>query len=248
MEFSYTALHSLMNCEYSYFLRYVLRVPIKESSASVYGTAIHQTIKLGYDNDLPRDEWANVFRQQWMELTSNKDIVFANEGEYLKKFKDGAQMVTDYYDKFVKRHKAPQMTEFFFGRDQAVTIGDGHLLIGVLDQIDAKNRVIDYKSGVKPTKNKLDLDLQFTVYSYAYRQLFGKKESGLVLRHLGTMKDLVTTRTEDDFAVLEEEVNKVAKRLKGKLYLRNLDRSCDNCYFIEHCLGKERSYGRRQYY
>ncbi|MDD2731243.1 MAG: PD-(D/E)XK nuclease family protein [Candidatus Portnoybacteria bacterium] len=246
MEFSYTMLHSYMTCEYSYYLRYIERVPIKESSASVFGTAVHRTIKIGYDNDLPRDEWAKIFRKEWMALTSNKDIVFSSEGEYLKKFKDGADMVTNYYDKFVKRHKPPQMTEFFFGRDKAVKIGE-HIIIGVFDQIDAKDRVIDYKSGVKPTKNKLDLDLQFTIYSYAYRQLFGKEEGGLILRHLGTMKDLTTTRTEDDFRLLEEEVDKVAKRLKGKLFIRSLDRGCDNCYFFEHCLGKERIYGRRQY-
>ncbi len=246
MDFSYTMLHSFMNCEYSYYLRYIERVPIKEGSPSVYGTAIHRTIKIGYDNNLPRDEWAKVFRQEWMALTSKRDIVFQSEGEFLKKFKDGADMVTGYYDKFVKKHKPPQMIEFFFGKDKPVKIGE-HNIIGVFDQVDAKDRVIDYKSGVKPTKNKLDLDLQFTIYSYAYRQLFGKEEGGLVLRHLGTMKDMVTTRTEDDFRLLEEEVDKVAKRLKGKLFIRNLDRGCDSCYFYEHCLGKERVYGRRQY-
>uniref|UniRef100_A0A6M3L9K2 Putative PD-(D/E)XK nuclease superfamily protein n=1 Tax=viral metagenome TaxID=1070528 RepID=A0A6M3L9K2_9ZZZZ len=246
MEISYTGLHSFMNCEYSYYLRYIARVPIKEGSASVYGTAIHRTIKMGYDNNLPRDEWAKVFRQEWMILTSKRDIVYQSEGEYLKKFKDGAVMVTDYYDKFVKRHKPPQMLEFFFGRDKAVKIGE-HTIIGVFDQIDSKNNVIDYKSGVKPTKNKLDFDLQFTIYSYAYRKLFGKEENGLILRHLGTMKDMVTTRTEQDFELLEEEVEKVSKRLKGKLFVRNLDRNCDTCYFMEHCLGKERQIGRRQY-
>jgi len=44
MQISYTALHSLMECEYSYFLRYIDRVSIMESSASVYGTAVHRTM------------------------------------------------------------------------------------------------------------------------------------------------------------------------------------------------------------
>ena len=153
-------------------------------------------------------------------------------------------MMLDYYDKFVKGKRVkPKMLEFFFGRDKQVKIGD-HIVVGVFDQIDTKNKIIDYKTGVKPTQAKFDLDLQFTIYSYAYRQLFGEKESGLVLRHLGTMKDMITTRTEEDFALLEEEVAKVDKRLKGKVFIRNIGRECANCYFIEHCLGKERKIGR----
>lgn len=235
-----------MNCEYSYKLRYIDHIPIKESSASIYGTAIHRTIKIGYDNNVPRDDWSKIFRKEWMILTSNKNIVFQSEAEYLKKFKDGADLVTAYYDKFVKRHKPPQVTELFFGRDKAVHIGE-HIIVGVIDQIDSKDRVIDLKTGIKPTMNKLDLDLQFTIYSYAYRQLFGKEEGGLVLRHLNTMKDMLTTRTDRDFELLAEEVNKISKRVKGKIFIRNLDRNCDNCYFFEHCLGKEKPLWRRQY-
>lgn len=238
-------LHSLMECEYSYYLRYIERVPIVESSASVYGTAVHRAIHVGYENNLARDDWAKVFKSEWVSLTAKKDIVFYNENEYLKKFKDGQQLLLDYYDTFVKKvKKPPQMLEYFFGKDKVVEIGD-HTIIGVFDQIDAKDRVIDYKTGVKPTQAKLDLDLQFTIYSYAYRQLFGKNEGGLVLRHLGTMKDLKTTRTEDDFDILKEEITKVERRLKGKIFIRNLGRGCDNCYFIEHCLGKERKIGRK---
>lgn len=243
MEVSYTLLHSLMECEYSYYLRYILRVPIKEQSASVYGTAVHRAIKIGYDNNLARDDWGKVFKSEWVALTAKKDIIFYNEYEYLKKFKDGEQLLLTYYDMFVKRKKPPQMLEYFFGRDKAVALGN-HVVIGVLDQIDAKNNVIDYKTGAKPTQAKLDLDLQFTIYSYAYRQLFGRKENGLILRHLGTMKDMKTTRTEADFELLEEEVDKVERRLKGKIFVRNLGRGCASCYFIEHCLGKERKIGR----
>ena len=233
-----------MQCEYSYYLRYIKRVPILESSASVYGTAIHRAIQLGYDNNLARDDWGKVFKSEWVSLTSKKDIVFAYDNEYLKKFKDGQQMLIDYYDTFVKNTKnQPKMLEYFFGKDKVVTLGN-HTIIGVIDQIDAKDRVIDYKSGVKPTQAKLDLDLQFTIYSYAFRQLFDRKEKCLVLRHLGTMKDLVTERTEDDFKILTEEVDKIDKRLKGKIFVRNLGRDCATCYFIEHCLGKVRKIGR----
>lgn len=241
MEISYTSLHALMTCEYSYYLRYIKRVPIKESSASVFGTAVHRAIKIGYDNNLSRDAWAGVFKREWVALTAKKDIVYYGDNDYLKKLKKGAEMITDYYDTFVKDHQPPQMLEFFFGRDKMVKVGS-HTIIGVFDQVDADDNVVDYKTGKVTTQSKLDLDLQFTVYSYAYRQLFGKEEHGLTLRQLNTMKDLTTLRSEKDFGVFVEEVNKVSKRLKGKLFVRNLDRDCENCYFLEECLGKRKQF------
>ena len=241
-------LHTIMECEYMYYLRYVKRVVLKETSPSLYGTAIHRAIKNGYDGNLAREDWAKAFKREWMSLTSNKDVVLNGEGEYLKKFKDGQQMLLDYYDKFVKRHKPPQSTELFFGRDQGITLGK-HVLIGVIDQIDSKDRIIDYKSGAKPTSQRLDMDLQFTIYSYVYRQMFGKPEGALLLRHLGTMKDMSTTREESDYALLLGEVDKIEAKLsvKNPVYVRNLDRGCADCYFIEQCLGKERRIGRFAY-
>ncbi len=227
-----------------YYLRYVKKVPIKEGAASVYGTAIHRAIKTAYDSGLTKpDDWANLFKCEWLALTSNRDIVFSSEGEYLKKFRDGQEMLKSYYNKFVKHSSPPIATEYFFGRDNLVQIG-GHTIIGVFDQIDADNNVIDYKSGVKPTFSELDFDLQFTIYSYAYRKLFGKPENGLILRHLGTMKDMTTARAEKDFVILEEEIGKVEKRLKSKSFVRNLGRDCAGCFFLGHCLGKERKIGR----
>ena len=90
----------------------------------------------------------------------------------------------------------------------------------------------------------MDLDLQFTIYSYLYRQLYGEPENGLILRHLGTMKDLPTTRTEEDFDVLLKEVVKIDKKIQGGNFVRSIGRDCANCYFLEHCLGKERPIGR----
>ena len=240
-------LHSLMTCPYSYYLRYVKKVKLQESSASVYGTAVHRTIKIGYDSKLSRDEWAKVFKREWMNLTSSKIVVMNGDGDYLKKFKKGQEQVMDYYDKFVKDNPPPKYTELFFGRKQGVTLGN-HIIIGVFDLIDFDDKIVDFKTGVKPTQSELDLDLQFTIYSYAYRQLYGKEESGITLRHLGTMKDLVTTRTNDDFVLLLDEVNKIDTIMTtmkdNPIYTRNLDRGCANCYFLEECLGRERKIGR----
>jgi len=238
MEASYTKLKSFFACEYSYYLRYIKRVPLKESSASLYGSAIHKTVAIATVGSLPKDDWAKVFKQQWMIETNKSKIDFSGESDFYKKYTRGQTMVTDYYDAFVVGKKPPVMVEYFFGRDNPVRIGN-HTLVGIFDQIDEEGNVIDLKTEVKTTQARIDCDLQFTLYAYAYRHLFNKEENSLVLRHLGTMKDVVTYRTKDDFKFLEEEIDNVEKRSKGNTFVRSLDRNCATCYFLGTCLGKE---------
>jgi ATP-dependent helicase/DNAse subunit B len=244
MEISYTMMSNFTRCEYLYYLRYIKRLPVKESSASIYGTAVHRAIKGGYDASLDNaDKWASLFKAEWVSLASNKDIVFFSEGEYIRKFKSGQELLRKYYDEFVTGYEPPIATEYFFGRSNQVKIGE-HTIVGVFDQIDANNNIIDYKTSPKPSQLELSLDLQFTIYSYAYRQLFNKEENGLLLRHLGTMKDVATTRSESDFAILKEEIDKVDKKLRGKVFVRNVCRDCATCYFLTECLGKTREFGK----
>jgi hypothetical protein len=226
-----------------FYLRYIERVPLVESSSSVYGTAVHKTIKLAYDNDLSKGDMSKVFKQEWVQLASGKDVVFLHEKDYLNKLTEGQELVATYYDKFMKGVPPPKKVEYFVSRKDGIKIGK-HNVVAVFDQITHDDKVVDLKTGLKPTQNQLDLDLQFTIYSYAYRQIYGGEESGLVLRHLGTMKDLVTTRTEKDFTILLNEVNKVESKIDSGIFLRNLDRDCSRCYFLNHCLGKEKQFGR----
>jgi len=240
MELSFTAIKSYMDCPYSYYLRYIKRIPIVESSSSVYGLVLHKSIKLGHDNGYSRDEWAKLFKSEWIIAAASKNnMVFIDENDYIKRLQDGQKIITDYFDKYVNNEPAPLQVELRFTKKDKVTIGK-HYLVGAIDQIDSNERVIDLKTGSKVTQAHLDLDLQFTIYSYAYRKLFNKEESGLVLRHLGTCSDLVTKRTDDDFKVLAVEIDKMDSAIKKDIFVRNLSRNCADCYFLEICLGKTR--------
>jgi CRISPR/Cas system-associated exonuclease Cas4 (RecB family) len=130
------------------------------------------------------------------------------------------------------------------GMVDGIMIGN-HVLVGVIDQVDNRGKVIDYKTGAKPTKTQLDFDLQFTIYSYAYRKIFGKRESGLILRHLTTCSDITTERKANDFKFLASEIDKIERSINNDIFVRNLSRGCAYCYFLEACLGKERQQRRR---
>jgi CRISPR/Cas system-associated exonuclease Cas4 (RecB family) len=182
-----------------------------------------------------------IFKSEWLITTSSKEnMVFMDEGDYMKRLVDGQKIITRYFDKYVKNKPAPLQVELRFTKKDKVIIGK-HYLVGAIDQIDNSQRVIDLKTGSKVAQAQLDLDLQFTIYSYAYRKLFNKEESGLVLRHLGSCTDLITKRTESDFKILDAELEKMEAAIKKGVFVRNLGRNCSTCYFLEVCLGKERA-------
>lgn len=233
---------TLMECEYEFYLRYKQRIPTVQSSASVFGTCIHEAVQKGYEEKLERDDWVTAFKQAWRRITSTEDIVYYSTKDYNKRVTTGTQMMLDYYDTFVLNTPEPRHVELAFGKDLSVEI-EGMEFIGILDQVSADGLVIDMKTGQKPNQDELDCDLQFTLYSYVYRKLFGEKETGLVLRHLNTMKDMYTERTEKDFDILKTEISKITKKMNQKVFLRNLSRDCSKCFFLQACLGKERKFG-----
>jgi ATP-dependent helicase/DNAse subunit B len=240
-ELSYTKISTLMDCEYKYYLRYVERVSTPTGSALVFGSALHNAIKAAYESGLDREGWIKVFVNEWKTLTSIEDVHFLYENEYMARIKEGKKIIGDYYDKFVADSTfSPKHLEFRFTKSDGIKVGD-FFLVGAIDQIDSANNIIDLKSGTKPVAFTLDYDLQLTIYSYVYRKLFGEEEGGLIIRHLGTSADMPAgKRTQKDFDILEEEIDKFGSKVKSGIFLRNIGRSCAYCQYAKKCLGIEK--------
>jgi hypothetical protein len=240
-ELSYTKLSTMMECEYCYYLRYVERVKTPTTSPLVFGSAVHNAIKTGYEtNNLDREGWEKLFVHEWKVLTSIEDVNFSYDREYFARLKEGKKILGSYYDEFSSVTPAPLYTELRVTRTDSIKVGSLYL-VGSIDQIDHENNIIDYKTGTKPIGFTLDFDLQLTFYSYIYRKLFGEPEKSVMIRHLGTMKDMpASPRTERDFSILEEEIAKFEKKIKSTSFLRNVGRSCAYCSYSNICLGRER--------
>ena len=242
-ELSYTKLSTLMECEYCYYLRYIERIKTPSTSPLVFGSSVHNAIKTGYEtNNLDREGWEKLFVHEWKVLTSIEDVVFSYDREYFARLKEGKKILGAYYDEFASVVPAPLHTELRVTRSDNIKIGS-MFLVGSIDQIDYEGNIIDYKTGTKPVGFTLDFDLQLTFYAYLYRKLFGEEEKSVRIRHLGTMKDMaVSPRTERDFSLLEEEVDKFEKKSKSSSFMRNIGRSCAYCSYSSTCLGREREH------
>jgi CRISPR/Cas system-associated exonuclease Cas4 (RecB family) len=240
-QISYTMLSTFFSCEWKYYLRYIEKIPLPNTAAMVYGSVIHDVIKNGYQQELNGEEMGKIFVEKWMRELDIKNV-FINGKDNVDKRREGKEMLLDYYNRYMKDAPAPKVIEKRIGynKDDKLTIGSYPLIV-VFDQIDSEDNIIDMKTGAKPQQSEIDLDLQLTLYSYAFRKIYGRTEKGLIIRHLNSMRDFVTTRNDKDFEIITGEIEKVGKKIKSGIFVRSIGRSCDDCNYLEVCLGKERA-------
>jgi CRISPR/Cas system-associated exonuclease Cas4 (RecB family) len=186
------------------------------------------------------------FATKWQEEVTNTDVIFYSDTGYVDKLKLGDEMITYYYNKVMRTSQEPMAVEYKFSN---IPLGN-HLLTGIFDLIDSNGKVIDFKTGsTKPTKIEMALDHQLTFYSYAYRYIFNKEETGLSILNLKHQLELTTTRDESHYKKLELVLDAVEKSINYELfYKRDLGKECKGCFDLEACQGLSReSFKRRSY-
>jgi hypothetical protein len=112
------------------------------------------------------------------------------------------------------------------------------ILRGVIDMILEDDIIIDHKSTkVKPTKKKLSENYQFTLYAWAYRELYGRLPSKVYWHHLRTQEFLEANVIDDFEEKLTNIVNDVILIINDTSF-EKVERNgfCDNvCYFKDRC-------------
>ncbi len=129
-------------------------------------------------------------------------------------------------------------------------------LVGFIDQIrkiKTKYWLIDLKTGWRNAEEKdartqysIHHDYQFTIYSWAFRQLYGKKEAGIIVYPLDERKDpetggrieqeaIITTRGESDYSDLAELIDFFISCLEKETFPKNYGQSCRYCDYLEVC-------------
>lgn len=134
------------------------------------------------------------------------------------------------------------------------------LLTGSIDQIrktDGEFWLLDLKTGIdtraQDWKDQYSFhhDYQFTIYSYAFRQIFGEKEKGIIIYPLNYYKDketqenkdreaIFTFRNETDYQALVELLDFFIASNNGGVFPRYYGGHCKSCEYIEICDGDKK--------
>lgn len=236
MRLSYSALNTYQICPLKYKFQYVDKIRTPKSKEAVFGTLIHSTLNFIHKPAIlqPSLEQAlDHFSKNW-----NSDV-FENELEERSSFSQGVEMVRRYY----KDNDIAKINIVALESPFQIKLGK-HIASGIIDRIDRTDdgyEIIDYKTSKKmPTQEKIDNDLQLSIYLKAFldrypeekKRLYKIKVSLYFVKH-GVK--LSSTRTKEQLQKVEDAFLEAIENIEKSSFKPVLNPLCDWCDFQDKC-------------
>jgi RecB family exonuclease len=179
MRISYSALDTYQSCPLKYKFQEIDKIKIPKSKEAVFGSAIHDTMKFIHMPGI-----LSPTLEQAMEHFTNSwnPAVFDLEQEEHAAFSQGIKIIQDYY----RENNPANFNIIDLESRFQIEIGEGenqHIVSGIIDRIDkieSGYEIIDYKTTKKmPSQEKVDNDLQLSVYLKAFLARYPKEIENL---------------------------------------------------------------------
>ena len=246
--FSASQIICYLQCPLQYHFQYEMGIAWEKTpSAVLFGGAVHKGVEAinkglmngGIDLDMAKTE----FTAAWKDGTSSDDIAWKEDPSEL--YQKGGQLLELYANEM--KDQKPTEVELPF-RLPIVDPKTGLFIVqrdfvGKIDAIFTDDTIIEIKTtGRSPAQQEIDQNLQITLYSWAYRLLYGKAEKTIKVVNLVKTKEpkiavVETQRTERQHSWLIATVGQVIRGIEGKLFYPNPigGFGCFNCQYQRHC-------------
>ena len=242
MRLSYSALDTFQNCSLKYKYQNIDKIKEPKSKEAVFGTLVHGTLKFIHTPSLlpPKLEDAlDYFSKNW-----NSDV-FEDELEERNAFSMGVAMIQEYYKKNnINDFNIVDLESRFAVEIKDPKNGTDHVVSGIIDRIDKTEdgyEIIDYKTTKKmPSQDKVDNDLQLSVYLNAFLARYPKEADKLdkvtvSLYYLKHGVKLSSTRTLEQLNAAKQLFLDVIAEIEKGDFQPNVTPLCDWCGFQKIC-------------
>jgi len=240
MRISYSAFDTYQNCSLKYKFQNIDHIKTPKSKEAVFGSTVHETMKFIHTPGI-----LSPTLDQAMEHFSNSwnPAVFDSADEERAAFSQGIRIIQEYYQ---KNNPANFNIVDLESRFQ-IEIGAGadkHIVSGIIDRIDKTEdgyEIIDYKTTKKmPSQDKVDNDLQLTVYLQAFLSRYPKEIENIdkltvSLYYLKHGVKLSATRTVEQLKNSEQLFLDAIKLIESGKFEPNVTPLCDWCGYQNIC-------------
>jgi len=244
---SASRLSTWSQCRLKFYFRYVLGLDKPKSAALHVGSSVHAVLKFWN-----KARWKNessslkqlhdVYASSWGE-EQNKQPVQWEKGEEDEERKTGWRLLETYFrESPIKAEEKPEAVEVTVETD--LSRWGLPVLVGVIDLVRPTGRIVDFKtSGKSPDPQQVAHlnDTQLSSYGVLYRDVTGKRESGLELHHLVKTKNpkLVVTTLPPVSQVQENRLYHVMSSyvdgLQANDFVPSPGFQCSSCQFLTEC-------------
>lgn len=261
MRISYSALETYQQCPLKYKFQEIDKIRVPKSKEAVFGSTIHDTMKFIHTPGIlspTLDQAMEHFTNSW------NPAVFDNENEERAAFSQGIKIIQDYYQKNNPanfniidletrfqieidpvRSNAPWAhADAKAHRTSNGVKAETHIISGIIDRIDKTAdgyEIIDYKTTKKmPSQEKVDHDLQLSVYLNAFLSRYPKEAENLdkvkvSLYYLKHGVKLSSTRTHDHLEKSRQLFLDTIKIIEAGEFAPIVSPLCDWCGYQNRC-------------
>lgn len=251
MRISYSSMDTYQSCPLKYKFQEIDRIKTPKSKEAVFGSTIHETMKFIHTPGIlspTLDQAMEHFGNSW------NPAVFNGPDEERAAFSQGIKIIQNYYQKNrpqdfniidLESRFQIEIGEAENPVKSAADHGAGkHIVSGIIDRIDKTEdgyEIIDYKTTKKmPTQEKVDNDLQLSVYLKAFLSRYPKEVENLdkikvSLYYLKHGVKLSSTRTLDQLQKSEQLFLDTIKLIESGKFEPAMSPLCDWCGYQNLC-------------
>jgi putative RecB family exonuclease len=229
LELSYTKVNAYQACPFKYKLLFVDGWRIGPNPYIALGLSVHRALEAFYKK---QGKTAEALLESFDDNWLNEG--FESPQQVLEFYEKGQNMLKNYWE----IEKTSGSATIFLEKTFEMPIGKNRLF-GTIDRIDQKPggtyEIIDYKthSQLWP-QEKVDNDLQLSLYAFAADKVFSLKPLDLKIYFLAHGVKIKTTRTSAQIDSALNYVNTVAEKILNKSFEPNLEH-CLFCDFKNKC-------------
>ncbi|MCD6318340.1 ATP-dependent helicase [Candidatus Aerophobetes bacterium] len=234
---SYFQVDDYLTCPLKYKYIHVLRVPILQHQAVIYGKALHDAVQYYYKvklsgREVKEEEIIEVFENSWINEG------FMSEEHERKRLEEGRKTLQSFYQRAKEERFLPTYIEkefnFMLGKNRIVGRWDR------VDIIDGDAYIIDFKSSRIENKKRADKrtkeSLQLCIYALAYQRIFGKLPKKVQLHFLGTGVVGEAELKERDLNKTIQKIQQASVGIRSRSYKAKPEyMSCRWCAYQKIC-------------
>lgn len=240
MRISYSAMDTYQSCPLKYKFQNIDHIKTPKSKEAVFGSTVHETMKFIHTPGIlspTLDQAMEHFTNSW------NPAVFDSEDEERAAFSQGIRIIQNYYHSNNPANFNIIDLESRFQieiQDQK----ESHIVSGIIDRIDRTEdgyEIIDYKTTKKmPSQEKVDNDLQLSVYLNAFLARYPKEIENLdkikvSLYYLKHGVKLSSTRTLEQLEQSKQLFLDTIKVIEEGNFEPNISPLCDWCGYQNIC-------------
>ncbi|TAJ98634.1 MAG: ATP-dependent helicase, partial [Candidatus Manganitrophaceae bacterium] len=224
-------------CPLKYKYTHILRVPIYQHHAVLYGNAMHQAVAAYLsakmtDQTIPFEEILIVFNRAW------RSEGFLSRQHEEQRLAAGHAALRRFYDEQERGGRKPTYIE----KEFSFTF-EGNRIAGRWDRVDETQDggvIIDYKTAEvhdqKAADKKAKENPQLTLYAWAYRERFGTLPVRVELHFLDSGFVGTAVRKEKEIEKMQEKIRVVAEGIRKEDFeARPTYIACQYCAYQDIC-------------